>query len=553
MQSASKQTTNVGAAIARPLPRAMMLRWLALPLVLLAMAPAEAVAQLGGLGGGGPLGGIGGVGGIGGIGGIGGSVGLGNTIGVPGSNGIPDAPSNSIIGPKLNIPLGGPAAPSLPNTGSVANTLNGTTSNALALPGRVTNGLGNTVNQAVRRTQAASPRRRSGVPPAGETRFVGGEVMLRLPSSLTDQALDALARRHGLTRLESQRMTLTGTTFHRWRINGGRPVSDIIRALEAESGVSAAQPNYRYTLAQQPQARGTSADISDAQYALAKLHLPQAHRFATGDRVLIAVIDSGIETAHPEIDGFIAGSFDALNSKEPPHSHGTAMAGAIVAHARLMGVAPAARILAIRAFGANGSGAEGTTLTLLRAIDWAVAHKARIINMSFAGPSDPEVARALAAAHKKGVVLVAAAGNAGAKSPPLFPAADANVIAVTATDAGDKLFKLANRGKYITVAAPGVEILGPSTNGGYQISTGTSVAAAQVSGVAALLLERKPDLRPDALRKILASTATDLGPKGQDSQYGAGLVNAYRAVQSLVAVAVAPRGKTRNASVAPGR
>ncbi len=296
-----------------------------------------------------------------------------------------------------------------------------------------------------------------------------------------------------------------------------------------------------------------SADISDAQYALAKLHLPQAHRFATGDRVLIAVIDSGIETAHPEIAGFIAGSFDALNSKEPPHSHGTAMAGAIVAHARLMGVAPAARILAIRAFGANGSGAEGTTLTLLRAIDWAVAHKARIINMSFAGPSDPEIARALAAAHKKGVVLVAAAGNAGAKSPPLYPAADANVIAVTATDAEDKLFKLANRGKYITVAAPGVEILGPSTKGSYQLSTGTSVAAAHVSGVAALLLERKPDLRPDALRKILASTATDLGPKGRDSQFGAGLIDAYRAVQSLVAVAVAPRGKTRNASAAPAR
>ena len=317
--------------------------------------------------------------------------------------------------------------------------------------------------------------------------------------------------------------------------------------------MSAAQPNYRFTLAQQPQARSMGADVSNSQYALAKLHLPQAHRFATGDRVLVAVIDSGIDITHPEIAGFVAASFDALNSKEPPHPHGTAMAGAIVAHARLMGVAPAARILAIRAFGAHSTGAEGTTLTLLRAIDWAVAHHARIINMSFAGPSDPEIAHALAAAHKKGVVLVAASGNAGAKSPPLFPASDASVIAVTATDAGDKLFKLANRGKHIAVAAPGVEIIGPSTNGGYQISTGTSVAAAQVSGVAALLLERKPDLRPDALRKILTSTATDLGPKGQDSQFGAGLVNAYRAIQSLVTVAVAPSGATRNASAAPAR
>ena len=292
MHSASKLMTCVGAAVASPKPRAMTLRWLVLPLILLAMAPADALAQLGGLGGAVPLGGIGGIGG--GIGGIGGSVGLGNTIGVPGSNGIPDAPSNSIIGPKLNIPLGSLTQPSLPNTGSVTNTLNSTTSNALALPGQITNGLGNTVNQAVRGTQAAtSPRRRSGVPPAGETRFVGGEVMLRLPSNLTEQALDALARRHGLTRLESQRVGLTGTTFHRWRIDSGREVPDVIRDLEAETGVSAAQPNYRFTLAQQPQARSMGADVSNSQYALAKLHLPQAHRFATGDRVLVAVIDFG--------------------------------------------------------------------------------------------------------------------------------------------------------------------------------------------------------------------------------------------------------------------
>ena len=210
------------------------------------------------------------------------------------------------------------------------------------------------------------------------------------------------------------------------------------------------------------------------------------------------MIDSGIDLAHPEIDGLVAASFDALNSTEPPHSHGTAMAGAIVAHARLMGVAPAARILAVRAFGATGASAEGTTLTLLRAIDWAVAHGARIINMSFAGPSDPEIAQALAAARKKGVVLVAAAGNAGAKSPPLFPASDASVIAVTATDADDKLFKLANRGKHIAVAAPGVEVLAPAPDGRYQISTGTSIAAAQVSGIAALA--DRAQTRPDARR-----------------------------------------------------
>jgi subtilisin family serine protease len=211
------------------------------------------------------------------------------------------------------------------------------------------------------------------------------------------------------------------------------------------------------------------------------------------------------------------------------------MAGTIAAHARLTGAAPAARILAIRAFASTGKTDESTSLAVLRSIDWAVANGARVINMSFAGPQDPEQALVLAAAAKKGVVLVAAAGNAGPKSLPLYPAADPNVIAVTATDPDDKLFVQSNRGRYIAVAAPGVDIVAPAPSGTYQFTSGTSVAAAQVSGIVALLLDAKPGLTPPAVRKALLSTARDLGPKGRDDQFGAGLADAYSAVQSLTA------------------
>ena len=301
-------------------------------------------------------------------------------------------------------------------TNSVTNTLNGDVTAPLAnTAGRARTALGDTVGRIGENTgigRVATPAQgRSRVPPVGEQRFVADEVLVGLPSNLTPQALDALARRYGLTRLESQRIGLTGTTFHRWQISDRRSVADVIRGLEADAGVRVAQPNYRFTL-QQDQAPAAGRGDA-AQYALEKLHIAQAHQLATGGAVLIAVIDGGIDASHPEIAGDIAESFDALDAPKTPSVHGTAMAGAIVAHARLMGVAPSARILAIRAFGAAGGGDESTTLAVLRSIDWAVAHRARVINMSFAGPQDPEIARTLAAAYRKGVVLVAAAGNAG--------------------------------------------------------------------------------------------------------------------------------------------
>ena len=115
---------------------------------------------------------------------------------------------------------------------------------------------------------------------------------------------------------------------------------------------------------------------------------------------------------------------------------------------------------------------------------------------------------------------------------------------VSATDADDKLFTAANRGRHIAVSAPGVDILLPAPGSNYQVTSGTSFSAAHVSGIVALVLERKPELSPQAIRQILASTARDLGPRGKDDQFGAGLVDAYEAILSLggeTAAAPSPR------------
>jgi len=223
------------------------------------------------------------------------------------------------------------------------------------------------------------------------------------------------------------------------------------------------------------------------------------------------------------------------------------MAGAIVSHQKLLGVAPGARIVAVRAFSTRATNPESTTYNILRSLDWAVDNNVRIVNMSFAGPRDPSLERALKAAFDKGVILVAAMGNAGPRAPALYPAADPHVIAVTATDIDDRLFPGANRGTHVAIAAPGVDILVPAPAGEYQVTTVTSVATAHISGVIALMLERNAKLTPADVRKILAASAKRLGPS---NMFGAGLVDPVLAIGMATPRSAAAPGSPVTATVA---
>ena len=376
-----------------------------------------------------------------------------------------------------------------------------------------------------------------GAQAALDRRAVPNELVAEIDGALTDAQTDELAQRHGLIRIASQNFSLLGATIGLFRVAGNRPVDVVSREFAGDGSVRSVQPNYRYLLQDQQAAR---SEGDPAQYALAQLRLPQAHTLAHGMNVTVAVIDSGIDASHPELANTISDTFDALGSKEGPHLHGTGIAGAIAAHAKLMGSAPEVRILAIRAFGAVASGAQSTSFVILRSLDYAALHGAQIVNMSFAGPKDALIARGVAAAAAKGIVLIAAAGNAGAKSPPLYPAANPDVIAVSGTDARDKLFTASNRGDYIALAAPGVDILLPAPDGKYQMTSGTSFSAAFVSGIAALVLERNPAAKPSEVRAILTSTARDLGAPGRDDLFGAGEADAFAAVSAAIKAPAVP-------------
>jgi hypothetical protein len=381
------------------------------------------------------------------------------------------------------------------------------------------------------RSQNAGAPRRNAAQAAVNLRYISDQIIAEVDTAQADD----LARRHRLTRIGSQELPFIGSAVSLFRITDRRSTENVRTELAADAGVRSVQLNFRYVLQDQ---KSVPAEGDPAQYALAKLRLPEAHALSRGSNVTVAVIDSGIDVTHPELKDAIVESFDALGAKEGPHVHGTGIAGAIVSHARLMGSAPKARILAIRAFGAAANGAESTSFVILKSLDFAASHGAQIVNMSFAGPKDPLVERGIEAAAAKGMVLVAASGNAGPKSPPLYPAANPDVIAVSATDAHDRLFPASNRGGHIAVSAPGVDIFLPAPDGKYQMTSGTSFSAAYISGLAALMMERNPQLAPAEVRAILIKTARDLGLPGRDDLFGAGEADAYRAVTAVLDAAV---------------
>jgi len=414
---------------------------------------------------------------------------------------------------------------------------------------------------------AAPARADSGAPPAGETRFAPREVLVTLATSSGAPPAEPLARdlaRSQRLRLLTMRpLALTGVLLVRYQIPDQRTVSAVITMLERDSRVLSAQPNYLYTLTQAGPTQAGSAksgvaqpaaappgSLAASQYGLERLRAGVAHISARGAGVLAAVIDSGVDDSHRELVGAVTGIVDVTQpasagaTSASADAHGTAIAGIIAARDQMSGVAPSAQLIAIRAFApaagktaagkvaASRSGAQGSSLAVVLALEAAVQAKARVVNMSFAGPRDPLLSKALAAAAAKGVILVAAVGNDGPEAPPAWPAADPNVIAVTATDASDQRVAIANRGAHVAVAAPGADIIGPAPGNAYQFSTGSSMAAAHVTGAVTLLLEANPALTPPEARKILTETAKDLGPAGRDADTGAGLVDAAAAVDA---------------------
>jgi subtilisin family serine protease len=361
--------------------------------------------------------------------------------------------------------------------------------------------------------------------------FRANEVVLLIRGDQPDLIAEDIEDAADLVLQDTITLTLLNSArIYRFGIPDGRTVDAVLAEVGGTPGVESAGPNTYYRL----QGEAGGGAHADQQYALPKMRIPDTQKLVQGNGITVAVIDSAADLSHPALKDANLSKIDALKEGVyEPHEHGTAIAGIIAASGDMIGIAPNAKLISVRAFAPEklGSAPITTVFALMRAVDEAFVAGARIFNMSFAGAENQLFIDIIDDAYGRGAIFVAAAGNEGPNAPPAYPAAHDKVIAITATDESDEIFEGANRGGYVLAAAPGVEIFAPVTNNGFDFLSGTSFAAAHVTGVIALLMERNPKLTAENIRSVLVEAAHDLGPVGQDNDFGAGLTNAYDALQ----------------------
>ena len=262
----------------------------------------------------------------------------------------------------------------------------------------------------------------------------------------------------------------------------------------------------------------------------------------TGDPVKVGVIDTGISSKHSDLKTNIKGGVNTIQpakSWNDDNGHGSHVAGTIGALKNTIGVvgaAPDVDLYAIKVLGANGS---GFLSDVIEGLGWAVTNGMQVVNMSLGTASDVQSLHdAITAAYNAGLVVVAAAGNSGGAVG--YPASYPEVIAVSATDSNNNLASFSSRGPEVDLAAPGVSIYSTYKGTGYATLSGTSMASPHVAGTAALVLntpigsydaDADGAWDPTEVKQKLQDRATDLGTVGFDNLFGAGLMNAFSAVQ----------------------
>ncbi|MGW6827258.1 type VII secretion-associated serine protease mycosin [Streptomyces massasporeus] len=304
-----------------------------------------------------------------------------------------------------------------------------------------------------------------------------------------------------------------------------------------------------------PAATAHADGIRAQQWALDAMNTEQAWQTTKGGGITVAVLDTGVEADHPDLAGNVLTGRDLVGFGAEPGDrawarHGTAMAGIIAGHGHgpgnadgVLGIAPEAKILPVRVILEDGDSSRAKARStrgnaLAEGIRWAADHGADVINLSLGDDSasahpEPSEDQAVQYALKKGVVVVASAGNGGEKGDHIsYPAAYPGVIAATAVDRAGTRASFSTRRWYATVSAPGVDVVIADPDRKYYEGWGTSAAAAFVSGAAALVKAAHPGLAPAQIKSLLEDTARNAPSGGRDDSRGYGFVDPAAAIEA---------------------
>jgi len=341
------------------------------------------------------------------------------------------------------------------------------------------------------------------------------------PPSLWARTTADLAQNYGLRTIYSWTMASLGEQCVVFEVPRDRSPQELVRRLAADPRVGSAQTveTFRVQGQAQGQAQGSNDPYAHLQHGSQAIHIDQAHRMATGKGVKIAIVDTGVDFDHPDLRGRVVKAQSFVDQGERTFTtdiHGTAVAGLIAASANdvgIVGVAPGAEVYALKACWQQPPASREAvcnSYTLVKAVDFAITQGVQVLNFSLAGPRDPLLGRLIGHALSRGIVVVAADGGAPSRD---FPASYQGVIGILGSDDLRGGLTVPAGGKPLsTLAAPSVDILTTVPHGSYDFFSGSSLAAAQVSGIAALLLEKSPKLTPAQLAAIIHKTARTLSP-----------------------------------------
>jgi subtilisin family serine protease len=342
--------------------------------------------------------------------------------------------------------------------------------------------------------------------------MAGRQILVTLPDQLKGQwsAIRAeLAKKHHLKASGEFPLRSLRVDCQVFKILGHQNPEQVMEQLRADPRVILVQENQVFEGIQSSK----NDPLADISYGPHLIHVDKAHNITTGKGIRIAVVDTGAEKDHPDLhnriqhtDNFVEGGDKTFTQDR----HGTAITGIIGARANdgigIYGIAPDAKLSVYKACwypGQSGAKAKCSSWSLAKALDAAINNGAQIINLSLAGAYDELLNRLLESAHIRGINIVAA--TLEKQDQPGFPAELALTIPVISSDPNGQVITPSWLQAFPeTVVAPGVEVLTTVPKEGYDYVSGSSLAAAHVSGIIALLLELKPDLTPEQIKKLLA-------------------------------------------------